>query len=131
MGNKGSHPKLEADRMTYLLNNSHFKKRELRKTYKQFCKTTSNGVLTKAQFVGLYNSLYHGQFNIEFLAEHMFRVFAMNNTYSVDFEGFMKCLSVTTRGTLSEQIKWTFQLYDIDGDGSIVMSEITEIMKAA
>ena len=32
---------------------------------------------------------------------------------------------------VSEQIAWMFQLYDIDGDGFIVMSEIVGIMQAA
>merc|ERR1712183_1069511 len=61
----------------------------------------------------------------------MFRVFALKNSYSIDFDEFLRCLSVTTRGTLSEQIEWIFRIYDVDGDGNIVVSEIVEIMRAA
>ena len=49
----------------------------------------------------------------------------------IDFAEFIQCLSVTSRGTLNEQIQWIFRLYDIDGDGVINISEIVEIMRAA
>ena len=130
MGQNKSQQNISEDRLIYFVSNSHLRKREVKKIYTKFCRLTKTGVLTRAQFVTLYNNCY-SYYDINLLAEHMFRVFAMKNSYSIDFDEFLQCLSVTTRGTLSEQIEWIFRLYDIDGDGQIVMSEIIEIMRAA
>ena len=121
---------LTTERIENLAMNSHFKKRQIKKYHNQFMKVATTGSLTRAQFVTLYNTI-SDCYNADLLAEHMFRVFATKNNYSIDFDEFLACLSVTTRGTLSEQIEWIFRLYDIDGDGFIVMSEITGIMQAA
>ena len=43
----------------------------------------------------------------------------------------MTCLSITTRGTVKEQIKWIFRLYDINGDGMLQIHEILEILRSA
>lgn len=33
-----------------------------------------------------------------------------------------------SRGTLDEKLEWTFQLYDVNGDGFISKEEMTEVM---
>jgi Ca2+-binding EF-hand superfamily protein len=37
-------------------------------------------------------------------------------------------LSTLSRGSLDEKLKWTFQLYDVNGDGFISREEMTEVM---
>lgn len=37
-------------------------------------------------------------------------------------------LSTLSRGTLDEKLEWTFQLYDVNGDGFISREEMTEVM---
>ena len=54
-----------------------------------------------------------------------------NLYFHLDFREFVLCLSITTRGTEKEQIKWIFRLYDIDGDGFIEIEEILEVLKSA
>ena len=38
-------------------------------------------------------------------------------------------LDVTTCKTKEDKLKWAFQLYDIDGDGTIDLSEMTTIIE--
>lgn len=41
---------------------------------------------------------------------------------------FVLNLSILSRGTLDEKLEWTFQLYDVNGDGFISKDEMTEVM---
>lgn len=43
---------------------------------------------------------------------------------------FVQGLSILSRGTLEEKLCWTFQLYDINGDGRITKEEMNDIVTA-
>lgn len=43
---------------------------------------------------------------------------------------FVQGLSVLSRGSIEEKLQWTFQLYDINGDGYITRDEMTDIVTA-
>lgn len=42
----------------------------------------------------------------------------------------MQGLSILSRGSLEEKLRWTFSLYDINGDGYITREEMTDIVTA-
>lgn len=42
----------------------------------------------------------------------------------------MHGLSILSRGSLDEKLRWTFSLYDINGDGKITKEEMTDIVSA-
>lgn len=43
---------------------------------------------------------------------------------------FVHGLSILSRGTIEEKLRWTFSLYDINGDGFITREEMTDIVTA-
>lgn len=43
---------------------------------------------------------------------------------------FVQGLSTLSRGTMEEKLRWTFSLYDINGDGYITREEMTDIATA-
>lgn len=42
----------------------------------------------------------------------------------------MQNLSILSRGSLDEKLRWAFTLYDINGDGYITRDEMTDIVSA-
>ena len=42
----------------------------------------------------------------------------------------MTGLSILSRGSMDEKLRWTFSLYDINGDGCITREEMTDIVTA-
>lgn len=42
----------------------------------------------------------------------------------------MQNLSILSRGSLDEKLRWAFTLYDINGDGCITREEMTDIVSA-
>lgn len=43
---------------------------------------------------------------------------------------FVQGLSILSRGSVEEKLRWTFSLYDINGDGIITRDEMTDIVTA-
>lgn len=45
-------------------------------------------------------------------------------------QDFVTGLSILSRGSMDEKLRWTFSLYDINGDGCITRDEMTDIVTA-
>ncbi|CAG4929360.1 unnamed protein product [Colias eurytheme] len=63
-------------------------------------------------------------------AHYVFNTLDQDRSGLLSFEEFVTGLSVLSRGTIEEKLRWTFSLYDINGDGYITKEEMTEIVTA-
>lgn len=48
----------------------------------------------------------------------------------LQWQEFVQGLSILSRGSVEEKLRWTFSLYDINGDGFITRDEMTDIVTA-
>uniref|UniRef100_A0A1B0C722 EF-hand domain-containing protein n=1 Tax=Glossina palpalis gambiensis TaxID=67801 RepID=A0A1B0C722_9MUSC len=60
-------------------------------------------------------------------AKRYIPVIHFRNWKQVDF---VQGLSILSRGSIEEKLRWTFSLYDINGDGYITREEMTDIVTA-
>lgn len=82
-----------------------------------------SGQLDRTEFARIYKQFFPFGDPAP-LADYVFNVFDENKNGFIDFKEFICALSVTSRGRLDEKLRWAFQLYDIDGDGTITYQEM-------
>ncbi|XP_065056736.1 hippocalcin-like protein 1 isoform X2 [Rhopilema esculentum] len=121
--------KIPPSELQDLAKHTYFDEHELKKWYTAFSRDCPTGRLNKEQFIELYKNFYETVDATKF-AEHVFRTFDVNHDNTIDFREFICSLSVTTRGTSDEKLKWAFGIYDIDGNGYITKTEIVSIVQS-
>lgn len=63
-------------------------------------------------------------------AHYVFKAFDVNCNGAISFRDLLVTLSTLLRGSVYERLRWTFKLYDLNGDGCISRSELGEVISA-
>ena len=119
--------KLKPQALADLQQCTNFTADEIRLWYKNFVKECPSGHLTIEQFKQVYARHFPSGDATQF-AEHVFRTFDKDASYTIDFREFMCAMNVTSRGKADEKLKWAFEMYDMDGNGRITKDETKEII---
>lgn len=121
--------KIPLSELKDLLVRTHFTEHELKEWYSGFKRDCPDGRLTLEQFTKIYSEFY-GTHEAKKFAEHLFRTFDVNHDGRIDFREFICSLSITTRGSFEEKLRWAFEVYDIDGNGVISLNEVLSIVRS-
>uniref|UniRef100_A0A3P8V8V8 Potassium voltage-gated channel interacting protein 1 n=1 Tax=Cynoglossus semilaevis TaxID=244447 RepID=A0A3P8V8V8_CYNSE len=108
---------------------TNFSKRELQVLYRGFKNECPSGVVNEETFKQIYSQFFP-QGDASTYAHYLFNAFDTTQSGSIKFEDFVTALSTLLRGSITEKLQWTFNLYDINRDGYINKEEMTGIVRA-
>ncbi len=98
--------------------------------HEKFLTDCPHGYMTRKQFISMYSSLCPNK-NAERFASHIFRAFDLDKSNTVDFREFLIGLSMTsTTSSPQTKLEWTFQVFDIDGNGLLTRRECLEVIES-
>ncbi|XP_069489394.1 guanylyl cyclase-activating protein 2 [Ambystoma mexicanum] len=101
---------------------------ELQEWYKKFVVECPSGTLFMHEFKRFFG-VAENQEAADYV-EHMFRAFDKNGDNTIDFLEYVAALNLVLRGKLEHKLKWTFKVYDRDGNGCIDKAELLEIVES-
>ncbi|XP_040051738.2 guanylyl cyclase-activating protein 2 isoform X1 [Gasterosteus aculeatus] len=98
--------------------------------YRKFVKECPSGVLFLHEFKRFFGVDPTGEAS-EY-AENMFRAFDRNGLVfqdnTIDFLEFVAALNLVFRGDLEHKLRWSFKVYDKDGNGFVDREELKSII---
>ncbi|KAL1266765.1 hypothetical protein QQF64_002440 [Cirrhinus molitorella] len=106
-----------------------FTRKELQSLYRGFKNECPSGLVDEETFKSIYSQFFP-QGDATTYAHFLFNAFDMDRSGSIRFEDFVIGLSVLLRGSVTEKLRWAFNLYDINKDGYITKEEMLAIMKS-
>uniref|UniRef100_A0A8C7YDA1 EF-hand domain-containing protein n=1 Tax=Oryzias sinensis TaxID=183150 RepID=A0A8C7YDA1_9TELE len=86
-----------------------------------------SGLVDEETFKSIYSQFFP-QGDATTYAHFLFNAFDMDRNGSIRFEDFVIGLSVLLRGSVTEKLRWAFNLYDINKDGLVTKEEMLAIM---
>ncbi|KAG8450904.1 hypothetical protein GDO86_003248 [Hymenochirus boettgeri] len=101
---------------------------ELQEWYKKFVVECPSGTLFMHEFKHFFG-VANNQEAADYV-ENMFRAFDKNGDNTIDFLEYVAALNLVLRGKLEHKLKWTFKVYDRDGNGCIDKTELLEIVES-
>ncbi|XP_015187418.1 PREDICTED: Kv channel-interacting protein 1 [Polistes dominula] len=112
-----------------LLRQTKFSRQEIRVMYRGFKQECPEGLVHEDSFKDIYAKFFpHG--NSSLYAHYVFKAFDVNCNGAISFRDLLVTLSTLLRGSIYEKLRWTFKLYDINGDGCITRGELGEMVTA-
>ncbi|XP_007897747.1 guanylyl cyclase-activating protein 2 [Callorhinchus milii] len=109
-------------------NNMDIDVAELQDWYKKFVVECPSGTLFMHEFKHFFG-VTENQEAASYI-ENMFRAFDKNGDNTIDFLEYVAALNLVLRGKLEHKLKWTFKVYDKDGNGCIDKTELLEIVES-
>uniref|UniRef100_A0A8C5EFQ7 Kv channel-interacting protein 2-like n=1 Tax=Gouania willdenowi TaxID=441366 RepID=A0A8C5EFQ7_GOUWI len=115
------------ERLDRLVQQTNFSKKELQVLYRSFKNECPSGTVNEETFKSIYSQFFP-QGDSSSYAHFLFDTFDIHSNGSVSFEDFVINLSIILRGSVTEKLNWTFNLYDRNKDGCITKEEMTNII---
>lgn len=123
-------PRYRPQSIEALCQATKFSEAEIKKIYRNFKAECPTGTIRKDTFNGIYAKFFPCGVSSYRYANYVFNTLDYNKVGYLNFEDFVRGLSVLCRGTLEEKLRWIFCLYDINSDGVISRDDLYQIVSS-
>ncbi|XP_041075186.1 guanylyl cyclase-activating protein 2-like [Polyodon spathula] len=102
---------------------------DLQEMYKKFVVECPSGALYLHEFKGFFSVLDTSEESL--YMDNIFKTFDKNGDNIIDFLEYIAALNLVLRGKLEHKLKWSFKVYDKDGNGCLDKEELREIIETS
>ena len=112
-----------------LCRTTRFNKEELQIIYRGFKQQCPTGVLREETLRSILANFFPQGDSSEY-AHYVFLTLDTERIGSISFEKFILTLSILSRGSVEEKLRWVFSLYDVDCDGYLSKDDLFAVSEA-
>ncbi|XP_072551236.1 guanylyl cyclase-activating protein 2-like [Salminus brasiliensis] len=102
---------------------------QIQELYKKFADECPSGKLHLHEFKRIFGITSNSTAEESAYMENVFRSFDANNDNTIDFMEYVAALHLVLRGRLEDKLKWSFKVYDRDGNGKLDKQEVKHLIK--
>ncbi|KAG7473672.1 guanylyl cyclase-activating protein 2-like [Megalops cyprinoides] len=102
---------------------------QIQDLYKKFASECPSGNLHLHEFKKIFGVTSESSAEESAYMENLFRSFDTNQDNTIDFLEYVAAVHLVLRGKLEDKLKWSFKVYDRDGNGRLDKREVRHIIK--
>ncbi|XP_062271218.1 guanylyl cyclase-activating protein 2-like [Scomber scombrus] len=101
----------------------------IQELYRKFASECPSGNLHLHEFKKIFGVTCKSAEEEAAYMENVFRSFDTNKDGHIDFLEYVAAVHLVLRGKLEDKLKWSFKVYDKDGNGRLDRQEVRQIVK--
>ncbi|XP_066541613.1 guanylyl cyclase-activating protein 2-like isoform X2 [Hoplias malabaricus] len=102
---------------------------QIQELYRKFADECPSGKLHLHEFKRIFGITSDSTEEEMAYMENLFRSFDTNHDNTIDFMEYVAALHLVLRGRLEDKLKWSFKVYDRDGNGRLDRQEVKQVIK--
>uniref|UniRef100_A0A665V1D7 Guanylyl cyclase-activating protein 2-like n=1 Tax=Echeneis naucrates TaxID=173247 RepID=A0A665V1D7_ECHNA len=103
----------------------------IQELYRKFASECPSGNLHLHEFKRIFGINSTSTEEESAYMENVFRSFDTNKDGNIDFMEYVAAVHLVLRGKLEDKLKWSFKVYDKDGNGCLDRQEVRHIVKVS
>uniref|UniRef100_A0A3Q3W7H9 EF-hand domain-containing protein n=1 Tax=Mola mola TaxID=94237 RepID=A0A3Q3W7H9_MOLML len=101
----------------------------IQELYRKFASECPSGNLYLHEFKKIFGINSRSSEEEAAFMENLFRSFDTNKDGQIDFMEYVAAVHLVLRGKLEDKLKWSFKVYDRDGNGCLDRQEVRHIIR--
>ncbi|KAM9861338.1 guanylyl cyclase-activating protein 2-like [Aulostomus maculatus] len=101
----------------------------IQELYRKFASECPSGNLHLHEFKRIFGIDSNSTEEEAAFMENVFRSFDANKDGKIDFMEYVAAVHLVLRGKLEDKLKWSFKVYDRDGNGCLDRNEVRHIVR--